>query len=285
MGEAKTESFEVLELINASTKAQKILAAENWNVVFQFDLDGEDEPFYIEIKDGKGNLISFFHYDPRRWNSNKFIKLSFSGKWDDPFKFLLQTHSFNSLQKSLNRLKLTRDILNPIFFKAIGFKMYTALGYRPDDVTNLPHLAQFYAKCSQPDLDIPIICHCSRGGVTTHDWRYYYKKQTPNLDFEDKEAKEWYTREFVSPFAWERVLQKFPNLKLCLAHFGGEECWGKQREKQNCCREKTPPSGNPHFNHQFFVFRDQTVTSSSLSFCFELSSLVEHKFSSNILSS
>lgn len=64
LGEAKTESFEILKLINTSAKAQKILAAENWNVVFQFDLDGENEPFYIEIKDGKANLVSGTHSDP-----------------------------------------------------------------------------------------------------------------------------------------------------------------------------------------------------------------------------
>ncbi|NVM27458.1 MAG: hypothetical protein HWN65_01340 [Candidatus Helarchaeota archaeon] len=64
MGEARTESEKVLKLINENTKAQKIISAENWNVVFQFELDGEPEPFYIEIKDGTSNLKSGTHPDP-----------------------------------------------------------------------------------------------------------------------------------------------------------------------------------------------------------------------------
>ncbi len=54
MGEAKNESKKIIELINANPKAQKILTAENWNVTFQFKLD--EEPFYIEIQNGKAAL-------------------------------------------------------------------------------------------------------------------------------------------------------------------------------------------------------------------------------------
>ena len=38
-------------------------------------------------------------------------------------------------------------------------------------------------------------------------------------------------RGFVSPWAWESVLQDFPKLYLCLAHFGGEEAWCKDWDK------------------------------------------------------
>jgi predicted TIM-barrel fold metal-dependent hydrolase len=125
-----------------------------------------------------------------------------------------------------------KDELNPAYFAAIGIKMYTALGYRPDDFTRLPDLPKFYEKCSQPDLDIPIICHCSRGGLTTHEWQYYFKQFSGREKFDKDEAKEWYTQEFMSPHAWEKVLVKHPKLKLCLAHFGGEECWDKRRTQQ-----------------------------------------------------
>ena len=64
MGEARSESEKILKLINDSPKAQKILAAENWNVIFQFELKTEEEPFYIEIKDGKVNLTSGKHSNP-----------------------------------------------------------------------------------------------------------------------------------------------------------------------------------------------------------------------------
>lgn len=64
MGEGKTESEKILKLINENAKAQKILTAENWNVVFQFELDDEPEPFYIEVKDGTVSLQSGAHSDP-----------------------------------------------------------------------------------------------------------------------------------------------------------------------------------------------------------------------------
>jgi hypothetical protein len=63
VGEAKKESQKILELINTNPKAQKILSAENWNVIFQFTLEDE-EPFYIEIQNGKAVLKPGTHTDP-----------------------------------------------------------------------------------------------------------------------------------------------------------------------------------------------------------------------------
>ena len=54
MNEARIASEKIIDLINATPKAQKILAAENWSVAFQFELD--EPPFYIKIQDGKATL-------------------------------------------------------------------------------------------------------------------------------------------------------------------------------------------------------------------------------------
>lgn len=194
---------------------------------YPVQLNGIQKPFITE----NGNFVSFFHYDPRRWSFKKYNQAQFVGQWDDPFSFMLQVKNDEEIKSALMKYKMDKNYLNIHKFAGIGFKMYTALGYRPDDLL-LPDLSKFYQKCSQPDLAIPIICHCSRGGLLTHEWSHYYKKQSPAIELEKHEIKEWYAQEFISPFAWERVLKKFPNLKLCLAHFGGEECWGKQREKQ-----------------------------------------------------
>lgn len=50
--------------------------------------------------------------------------------------------------------------------------------------------------------------------------------------------EEFFAQEFVSPHAWEKVLKGdgnrkgFPQLKLCLAHFGGvAESWGKRKSE------------------------------------------------------
>ncbi|MHA1325629.1 MAG: hypothetical protein ACTSR3_20825 [Candidatus Helarchaeota archaeon] len=64
MAEARTESEKIIELINDSPRAKKILTAENWNVIFQFELETEPEPFYIEVKDGKAILKDGKHPNP-----------------------------------------------------------------------------------------------------------------------------------------------------------------------------------------------------------------------------
>ena len=116
--------------------------------------------------------------------------------------------------------------------------MYTALGYRPadykawgaDNAPRLSNMKPFYDRCEKEG--IPILCHCSPGGVYSHDRQIYYDL----ADSGDHRAYErmlwfdrttdWYYDHFVRPEAWELVLKDFPTLKLCLAHFGGD-LWAK----------------------------------------------------------
>ncbi|MBW2277592.1 MAG: amidohydrolase family protein, partial [Deltaproteobacteria bacterium] len=137
----------------------------------------------------------------------------------------------------------------------VGFKLYTAEGYRPLELaadspyagmslsglstrdrnnivrfqtghTKLVELQRnFYQKCE--DSGTPVLCHCSDGGVYTHDRELYVKL------FADKQAypryrqrsKRWFNDHYVHPKAWRRVLTKYPKLKLCLAHWGGIDHW------------------------------------------------------------
>jgi len=185
----------------------------------------------------KGNLLSFFCYDPRRWQLKRFNPKAFSGRWDDPFGFLVQTGDLASAKTYMagaNALEGS-SLQNEIgFFTAIGFKMYTALGFRPDDFERLPHLMNYYANCVTHN--IPIICHGSRGGMLTHDWLRYRRLCGPlivnskNVETDDIppcciEDRDFFWENYISPYAWEQVLQRFPNLRLCLAHFGGVESW------------------------------------------------------------
>lgn len=64
MSEARIESEKIIKLINTSPKAKKILEAENWNIVFQFDLNDESGPFFIEIKNGRAGLKGGTHPNP-----------------------------------------------------------------------------------------------------------------------------------------------------------------------------------------------------------------------------
>ncbi len=151
---------------------------------------------------GNGALVSFYNYDPRANLEN----------WRVPFdKSLVQTAPPSRFPQHL---------------PTIGIKMYTALGYRPmDPKLNFPW-HEYYDLCASNQ--IPITCHGSRGGMTTHDMLLYYDREHPeNTGVADTYKQAWFTDNFVGPYAWEPVLQKHPSLTLCLAHFGGDTFWDK----------------------------------------------------------
>ena len=65
-----------------------------------------------------------------------------------------------------------------------------------------------YSMCVEGD--IPVMTHCSPGGV----WQY---------GLTEKER-----REFSRPESYQCIFEKFPSLKLCLAHFGGAQEWARR---------------------------------------------------------
>lgn len=92
-----------------------------------------------------------------------------------------------------------------------GIKLYPPLGYLPDD----PALSELYRYAA--DRAIPILSHCSRRGVL------YRGKRA------DKEA----IIRLADPANFVPVLDANPTLKLCLAHFGGDEEWEKYRKESS----------------------------------------------------
>jgi predicted TIM-barrel fold metal-dependent hydrolase len=112
----------------------------------------------------------------------------------------------------------------------IGFKMYPPLGYKPLD-PRLPYLEKFYARCE--DDGIPILAHCSPGGMTTHEAKFYHDLDKADItkrptrivscSYDPCTPLGYFFDEYVHPKNWRPVLMKFPNLKLCLAHLGGRE--------------------------------------------------------------
>jgi len=108
-----------------------------------------------------------------------------------------------------------------------GFKLYPPLGYYPFD----ERLDDIYAFAQEQGL--PIITHCSPGGI---HWR---GKITSELRIHPKTGNELkgrnsaeFAKNFSNPENYEYVLKKFPNLKICLAHFGGGEEWDKYLENR-----------------------------------------------------
>ena len=161
-------------------------------------------------------FLPLFHYDPRRWQEHGNA---------EPFS------------------KVTGQGLH------MGFKMYTAQGYRPWDVRRLPILKEFYGKCCL--TGIPIMNHCTPQGAAAFERDEYYGFEHPFDDaHEEKELRsncdksDFFAENFVSPEAWKLVLDgsvdleseqvcvSLSDLRLCLAHFGGPTPMGRKWNKQ-----------------------------------------------------
>ena len=90
--------------------------------------------------------------------------------------------------------------LDDLHFK--GVKLYPRLGFAPDDPVLMQHV--------YPELErrgLPVMTHCSRGGV---QGRY---------------VDDYMADRFTAPRSYLPILRRHPNLRLCLAHFGGQYDW------------------------------------------------------------
>jgi len=86
-------------------------------------------------------------------------------------------------------------------YKIRGLKIYPNLGFYPDN----PILMEVYEYCEKNHL--PVMAHCSPGGIR-------------KIGLSVEEA-----RDFANPANYKKVLEQFPSLHVCLAHFGGSEEW------------------------------------------------------------
>lgn len=161
-------------------------------------------------------LLPMFHYEPRRWQADR----------------------------NGNEFPLAQVTGAGLY---LGFKMYTAQGYRPLD-SRLPIMKDFYYKCAI--AKIPILNHCTPGGAATFEKEEYINFQHLKDGSDDERekvglgAEEYFNKHFVAPEAWKKVLDATINgrplndLHLCLAHFGGptEEglVWNRQIVEMIC---------------------------------------------------
>jgi len=244
-------------------RGKKVSLAHEWDKIKGLKLHQWKRQF-TETRDSAKNHpfheIPLYFYDPRRWRRPVNEKISSAlkktleyGRWSDPFKKVaaawLEPSKGNQIES------------RPGVF--IGFKMYPPLGHKPFDEL-CEYLPEYYHRCQKEQ--IPILTHCSPGGMTTHEIDFYqefdeanrslrqkmqikqlqkvlslrgfYSNQQPatrqQFNFKPVEqstpqqpliqdAKSYFFENYVSPRAWEPVLENFPDLRLCLAHFGGDE--------------------------------------------------------------
>ncbi|VAW68827.1 hypothetical protein MNBD_GAMMA09-1058 [hydrothermal vent metagenome] len=98
---------------------------------------------------------------------------------------------------ALNRLKILVENDN---FK--GVKIYPTLGYSPDDEVLMSEIYPYMVK-----KNIPLMTHCSPGSVNSKD-----------ITRSEAHA-------FADPYNYRIVMDIFPELRICLAHFGGVSEW------------------------------------------------------------
>lgn len=117
--------------------------------------------------------------------------------------------------------ELVREFVEEHGFQ--GIKLYPPLGYYPFDERLLDVYA--YAELNR----LPVLTHCSRGGIF---WR---GRITPEMRrhprtgerYPAREGNARFTERYSDPANYRYVLDRFPGLRLCLAHFGGTGEWSK----------------------------------------------------------
>jgi predicted TIM-barrel fold metal-dependent hydrolase len=219
-------------LVNKVDKT-KVLKLKKWAVQF-------DETQKVAVANPL-HMLPLFFYDPRRLNrrgGTKFSKDMVFGGWDAIFDYIA-TESKPGIWA--------------------GVKMYPSLGHKPLDEL-CEYLPDFYHRCEKEK--VPILTHCSPGGMTTHEAGHYMafdiengelcskrqiasQKQREKItlltgkpvsnalgypreccETTDKFRRfpfDYFFKNYVHPEAWRPVLENFPDLHLCLAHFGGDE--------------------------------------------------------------
>lgn len=120
-------------------------------------------------------------------------------------------------------LELVKKYIELHDFK--GIKIYPRLGFYPNDKRLKPIYE--YAQ----NNNIPILSHCSRGGVYTHKISKEMLNHPIRGKVKELKPKD-FSHYFTEPQNYDEILEEFPKLKLCLAHFGGNNEWDTYLEKQ-----------------------------------------------------
>lgn len=131
----------------------------------------------------------------------------------------------------------------------VGLKVYPSLGYLPTH----PILMKMFEVCEAKQ--IPVLSHCSSAltrnsndsiknipGIFIND--ISLEGEVPK-DFKTggshKQCEKDYRDYFNRPHHWLKVLETFPNLRLNLAHFGGNKAWEDFIDKNESIDIQTIP--------------------------------------------
>ncbi|MCG8571226.1 MAG: amidohydrolase [Spirochaetes bacterium] len=157
--------------------------------IIDFEVSKPTEKLLNQIVDLKNALTK----SQAKLVKNKIFIYPFLGI--DPERFENNTQQAAFLNNYLN---LDKSKIH--FGDFIGIKLYPPLGFQIYPFTEKNEF--LYKYCC--DHDIPVTCHCCKGGFVN-----------PNYKKPDKDGNKR-----THPDNWAKVLEKYPKLRLNLAHFG-----------------------------------------------------------------
>ncbi|HLG02964.1 MAG TPA: amidohydrolase family protein [Bacteroidia bacterium] len=134
----------------------------------------------------------------------------------------------------------------------VGIKMYPALGYYPFD----EKLDKLYAWAEENG--VPLLYHAVEGVIHYRGSlsgfpaaRYANSFHTPG---ETKPVR--YQRNFTEPENYRKVLEMFPRLKVCLAHYGGDDVILKKDRWYKTIRELVATYDNVYTDVSFSLYNE-----------------------------
>ncbi len=140
----------------------------------------------------------------------------------------------------------------------VGIKVYPPLGFWPSDTRLNPVFD--YAASER----IPVLAHCSRGGAIYRGRIREEMRVAPHSGKRVGGRRSALFGEYANPDGWLPVLERNPDLRLCLAHYGGGEEWRRYlrnaepvSERESWIRKINGLIENPQFPH---VYADVSAT-------------------------
>jgi uncharacterized protein len=107
-----------------------------------------------------------------------------------------------------------------------GIKLYPPLGYHPND----PELRPLYAFAAE--RGIPVLTHCSRPAGVAYRGEVTERMRRDPVTGERLElGRAQLLTRFTDPDSYVPILEAYPTLKICLAHFGGAGDWKSYLER------------------------------------------------------
>jgi hypothetical protein len=235
-------------------EAQDAKSYEPWKT----QRNAHSSTFSNSRKSSRARNLPFFHFDPRRYTAQSAPLEETGWSLADVLSQPIQSSTCSG---------------TPNYF---GFKLYTAMGWAPGDPFLRQLQEEFYSFCESNHIPLlnhgtpaGYYTHDRRhyfdlllreGKIVDGSddrmeagWISQFARTIPGPDRQpmtprstkdehwwshhEEDRVWWFIHHYVSAQAWRKVLARFPNLKICLAHFGdsdhlSSESWSTRKDRE-----------------------------------------------------